>query len=887
MGMHAGLNDDEDDEDDDDGGSGSEGESDEDGDSRADDDDRDSEMGGDEEEEGHDHVDDDSGGEDEDDEDEEEAEGGVMHGDLEDEFEDLMDAQRLMSDFSEENEHDMMLNNEHDIDDLMQHVLENVRGDAREAAGDMQVSRLADDGQVLSLLVPSGGRGPTALLQELLQDMQVLRFPGRGGRSGGGDARSLPRMLHEVPAADHPLLSRRQDPSSRVSRAAYAPASTPSETSSASAAGANLPELEDLLEGANSYIVDREGGGGGSRWTDDGAGLSAGMRGLALELEESLAASLQEQAPPRADDAAAAPAPDAPSDQSASAAAVAPSTSQGTAPAAPTPATAPAAASGADPFISQAPAPAAAAAASISGAGAGGAPDTAPAGTSSAGGDEASAGGDVKMGSSQGEAPQQEQQQQAAKPSAEGQGEGAMEEDEDDEFEAALRLSMASAAAPDSSAPPAQPAPPAPEAGQQSVAPAPAAAGAGAAEAAPVAPSGGAGAGAGVVEGGIDPSFLAELPEELRAEVMAAQQQQEAAARLAANASTAIDPEFLAALPPDIQADVLLQHQRSQEPAAEPAADVNGSQDMDNASFIATLSPELQEEVLLSADDAFLASLPPHLSAEAALLRERAGDYAWNRYDSQIADRSAHRPPPVRRTGIGSNGSKVPGASLITKAPKQVIQEEWVASIVRLVFLSSAVNKSLMHRMLSHLCAHAPTRVRAVRMLLGAVVNLEDASEAAAILGPDAAAEGALSPATVSKRALEALSHVATGRPSVCELLLEPGFLDEPLTSDAGGKRAVGSAAAAAKAGARSPFDALVRQLATPLYLRSASHLEQLALVLCSAVRSHSSIPPDLIPIGGFALHPQSASEVAPYAAAEAGSLLGAPAAAASSSAAA
>lgn len=44
---------------------------------------------------------------------------------------------------------------------------------------------------------------------------------------------------------------------------------------------------------------------------------------------------------------------------------------------------------------------------------------------------------------------------------------------------------------------------------------------------------------------------------------------------------------------------------------------------MDNASFIATLPPDLREEVLLTADEAFLASLPPHLAAEANTLRER------------------------------------------------------------------------------------------------------------------------------------------------------------------------------------------------------------------------------------------------------------------------
>lgn len=57
-------------------------------------------------------------------------------------------------------------------------------------------------------------------------------------------------------------------------------------------------------------------------------------------------------------------------------------------------------------------------------------------------------------------------------------------------------------------------------------------------------------------------------------------------------------------------------------PAAAPA-DPSRAADMDNASFVATLPPELRREVLLSADEALLNTLPPNLVAEAMVLRER------------------------------------------------------------------------------------------------------------------------------------------------------------------------------------------------------------------------------------------------------------------------
>jgi len=44
---------------------------------------------------------------------------------------------------------------------------------------------------------------------------------------------------------------------------------------------------------------------------------------------------------------------------------------------------------------------------------------------------------------------------------------------------------------------------------------------------------------------------------------------------------------------------------------------------LDNAAFIASLTPDLREEVLLTAEPAFLASLPAEMAQEAEQLRER------------------------------------------------------------------------------------------------------------------------------------------------------------------------------------------------------------------------------------------------------------------------
>lgn len=96
--------------------------------------------------------------------------------------------------------------------------------------------------------------------------------------------------------------------------------------------------------------------------------------------------------------------------------------------------------------------------------------------------------------------------------------------------------------------------------------------------------------------GSIDPAFLEALPEELRAEVLQAQQGQVAQPSNAEPQNAGdIDPEFLAALPPDIREEVLAQQRaqrvnQSQELEGQPV-------EMDTVSIIATFSSDLREEV--------------------------------------------------------------------------------------------------------------------------------------------------------------------------------------------------------------------------------------------------------------------------------------------------
>lgn len=102
---------------------------------------------------------------------------------------------------------------------------------------------------------------------------------------------------------------------------------------------------------------------------------------------------------------------------------------------------------------------------------------------------------------------------------------------------------------------------------------------------------------------------------------------------------TSIEAEFLDALPPEIRAEVLAQEaadlarqQRQQAAAAAASQDPQRENpgeaapapgamlEMDPATFLASLDPQLRQTVLLEQGEQMLGQLPPDLLAESVLL---------------------------------------------------------------------------------------------------------------------------------------------------------------------------------------------------------------------------------------------------------------------------
>ncbi|PRP86944.1 ubiquitin-protein ligase, UPL1 [Planoprotostelium fungivorum] len=234
---------------------------------------------------------------------------------------------------------------------------------------------------------------------------------------------------------------------------------------------------------------------------------------------------------------------------------------------------------------------------------------------------------------------------------------------------------------------------------------------------------------------GIDPAFWEALPESVRAELVS--QQVGSTAPPPPSNENSLNPDFLAALPDDIRAEVLEQEQRDRERATREreaeSADVSRAQDMDNASFLATLPPELRQEILMTQDDDFIASLPPLVRAEASALRDRS------------YNRRLHPSGLLGQLGGGllgnlghAGGPRPPGPPAPAPAGRAVLEDpESIRVLGKILHLQNAINRNLVSRLFLHLCNFESTRQVTLDMLMENLVNRSDKMEIESQIQPE------------------------------------------------------------------------------------------------------------------------------------------------------
>eukprot|EP01012_Entosiphon_sulcatum_P054118 TRINITY_DN7464_c0_g1_i1.p1 TRINITY_DN7464_c0_g1~~TRINITY_DN7464_c0_g1_i1.p1 ORF type:complete len:3554 (-),score=564.91 TRINITY_DN7464_c0_g1_i1:189-10850(-) len=345
------------------------------------------------------------------------------------------------------------------------------------------------------------------------------------------------------------------------------------------------------------------------------------------------------------------------------------------------------------------------------------------------------------------------------------------------------------------------------------------------------------------VDDTLDPTFLAALPPELRSEVLANQMAQLMTHPPDPTTGSTIDPQFLGALPADIREEVLQQERRMQEDQRralqqqqQQAAPVATgppptAAEMDTGSFLATLTPELRQEILMTSDDAFLATLPPEMASEAYALRERAlmrharratgaGRGGAGRGESLLDIVGGRGSFAGLANSLGLGAPPVPGANFRTRyitghrlerppgrlgerdrlwgveessevqaQAKPVIPEEALPVLTRLFFLAQFPSKALLHRILASLCKTEKGSAVVVSTLVNLLTQQQPGQEAVLAettlpsrlygLPPfmpllPATPPKATIPPLVSSRALECLQFLAKHNASVLRLLAAP-----------------------------------------------------------------------------------------------------------------
>ncbi|XP_016986687.1 E3 ubiquitin-protein ligase HUWE1 isoform X2 [Drosophila rhopaloa] len=261
---------------------------------------------------------------------------------------------------------------------------------------------------------------------------------------------------------------------------------------------------------------------------------------------------------------------------------------------------------------------------------------------------------------------------------------------------------------------------------------------------------------------GVDPSFLAALPSDMREEVIQEhlrmqrirQRAQQNAIQIAHDSLVEVNPEFLAALPLNIQSEVLMQQRIEQQRQAAQTA--NPEDPVDTAAFFQNLPESLRQVILTDMEESQIASLPPELAAEAQFLRRdwesRNGarmdahppSNALSRFQTTLQSLDEARwhssiwydasgnaqPQHHQHTTIVHHHAHAhhaptmgkPLALLMMEDENILLDPDSLATLLLFLFVEDQkVNSMRLHRVIRNLCHHEPTRDWIISALISIV----------------------------------------------------------------------------------------------------------------------------------------------------------------------
>lgn len=155
---------------------------------------------------------------------------------------------------------------------------------------------------------------------------------------------------------------------------------------------------------------------------------------------------------------------------------------------------------------------------------------------------------------------------------------------------------------------------------------------------------------------GYDPEVFSSLPDFMQQEIIDQHNETNGNTREILE-EAGYDFDTFNALPENIRQEILDQATRERQSRLDAEMRNVQPAEMDNSSFLTSLTPELRAEVLLTADSAFIASLTPELVAEAQMLRDRAAA-RWQRIELASSNQEQPGMEEQQHAGRGLLGSR-------------------------------------------------------------------------------------------------------------------------------------------------------------------------------------------------------------------------------------
>lgn len=234
---------------------------------------------------------------------------------------------------------------------------------------------------------------------------------------------------------------------------------------------------------------------------------------------------------------------------------------------------------------------------------------------------------------------------------------------------------------------------------------------------------------------GYEAEVFYSLPVELQMEMAEQHAHTSDQTRLLVEAA-GFDMETINALPESIRREILEQARRDYAVANPETAPAAAPAEIDNASFLFSLPPELRAEVLLTAGPALLGTLPPELVAEASAYREHAalrweqrgmtGDHGLDDGEEdheQDAPRVARAEPEPRRDGK----MVLPAEDVANTFVPNALIAVFAKVLVKLDFL---VSPSL-HRVLHNISKNPAQRDLMLKVVTCLLIGDSDAASGA------------------------------------------------------------------------------------------------------------------------------------------------------------